>query len=64
MMTLFPRAKARRERGQKDAVTRFNAYLLISKGDPDRAMNMVRKFAPGDMQHEALLRRTAKAVGK
>ena len=35
-------------RAEKDAVTRFKTYLLIAKGDVEKALRLVEKFSPKD----------------
>lgn len=43
-------------RAEKDAVTRFQTYLLITKGDVEEALNLVERFSPRDRSRIGWLR--------
>ena len=49
---------------EKKAISRFGSFLVIARGDPERALELFRKQCPRDVEHLPMLQKTLKAASK
>ena len=43
---------------EKKAISRFGTFLVIARGDVDRAVELLRKQSPADVEYLPLLQKT------